>query len=125
VTQTAYTQALEERGYRGEEIGTYAGLADTSLMLAIDPTLVRVDALRNGAKPIGFIPTGVGAHGLYPSPNGRKLYVANWGSDKVNGPPRGQGSVSVIDFATRQVESTWPVPGGGSPDMGNVSADGK
>lgn len=51
VTQTAYTQALEERGYRGEEIGTYAGLADKSLMLAIDPTLVRVDALRNGAKP--------------------------------------------------------------------------
>ena len=125
VTQTAYTQALEERGYRGEEIGTYAGLADKSLMLAIDPTLVRVDALRNGAKPIGFIPTGVGTHGLYPSRDGRKLYVANRGSDKVNGPPRGQGSVSVIDFATRQVESTWPVPGGGSPDMGNVSADGK
>ena len=76
-------------------------------------------------KQIGFIPTGVGAHGLYPSRDGRKLYVANRGSDKVNGPPRGQGSVSVIDFATRQVESTWPVPGGGSPDMGNVSADGK
>ena len=30
-----------------------------------------------------------------------------------------------IDFATRKVERTWPIPGGGSPDMGNVSADGK
>jgi YVTN family beta-propeller protein len=74
---------------------------------------------------IGLIETGVGAHGLYPSRDGRKLYVANRGSNKVWGPPRGKGSVSVIDFATRKVETTWPIPGGGSPDMGNVSADGK
>lgn len=74
---------------------------------------------------IGFITTGVGAHGLYPSRDGRKLYVANRGSNKIWGPPRGKGSVSVIDFATRKVETTWPIPGGGSPDMGNVSADGK
>jgi DNA-binding beta-propeller fold protein YncE len=33
--------------------------------------------------------------------------------------------VSVIDFATRTVVANWPVPHGGSPDMGNVSADGK
>jgi streptogramin lyase len=33
--------------------------------------------------------------------------------------------VSVVDFATEKVEATWTVPGGGSPDMGNVSADGK
>ena len=79
----------------------------------------------DGFRQIDFIPTGVGAHGLYPSRDGTKLYVANRGSDKVNGPPRGAGSVSVIDFATRQVETTWPVPGGGSPDMGNVSADGR
>ena len=39
--------------------------------------------------------------------------------------PHGPGSISVIDFATRTVEKTWPIPGGGSPDMGNVSADGK
>jgi DNA-binding beta-propeller fold protein YncE len=37
----------------------------------------------------------------------------------------GQGSVSVIDFATNKVEKTWVIPGGGSPDMGNVSADGR
>jgi YVTN family beta-propeller protein len=76
-------------------------------------------------KEIGFIDTGIGTHGLYPSRDGKKLYVANRGSNKVFGPKRGLGSVSVIDFATRKVEATWPVPGGGSPDMGNVSADGK
>ena len=31
----------------------------------------------------------------------------------------------MIDFATRKVDAIWPIPGGGSPDMGNVSADGK
>jgi len=76
-------------------------------------------------RQIGFIPTGVGAHGLYPSRDGKKLYVANRGSNKIHGPPKGKGSVSVIDFATRKVDVTWPIPGGGSPDMGNVSADGK
>jgi YVTN family beta-propeller protein len=76
-------------------------------------------------KEIGFLKTGIGTHGLYPSRDGTKLYVANRGSAHVFGPPRGKGSVSVIDFATRQVVTTWPIPGGGSPDMGNVSVDGK
>ena len=74
---------------------------------------------------IGFIKTGIGSHGLYPSRDGTKLYVANRGSAHVFGPPRGKGSVSVIDFATRQVVATWIIPGGGSPDMGNVSVDGR
>ena len=74
---------------------------------------------------IGFVKTGVGTHGLYPSRDGTKLYVANRGSHHVGGPPHGKGSVSVIDFATRQVVANWPIPKGGSPDMGNVSADGK
>jgi YVTN family beta-propeller protein len=72
-----------------------------------------------------FIRTGIGTHGLYPSRDGTKLYVANRGTPHVYGPPKGKGSVSVIDFATRQVVATWPIPGGGSPDMGNVSVDGK
>ncbi len=76
-------------------------------------------------KEIEFIRTGVGTHGLYPSRDGRKLYVSNRGSNKIHGRRNGKGSVSVIDFATRKVDVTWPVPGGGSPDMGNVSADGK
>ncbi len=76
-------------------------------------------------RQTGFIPTGVGAHGLYPSRDGKSLYVANRGSNKIRGSARGKGSVSVLDFATRAVVANWPVPGGGSPDMGNVSADGR
>jgi YVTN family beta-propeller protein len=72
-----------------------------------------------------FIPTGVGTHGLYPSRDATRLYVANRGSHSTRAPPHGRGSVSVIDFTTRTVEKTWPIPGGGSPDMGNVTADGK
>ena len=74
---------------------------------------------------VGFIATGVGTHGLYPSRDGRKLYITNRGSNKMHGPPHGKGSVSVLDFASNKIEATWPIPGGGSPDMGNVSADGR
>lgn len=63
---------------------------------------------------IGFIPTGRDAHGLYVSRDGRSMYVTN----------RGSGSVSVIDLSTHTVTVTWSIPGGGSPDMGNVSPDG-
>jgi YVTN family beta-propeller protein len=76
-------------------------------------------------REIGFIPTGKGTHGLYPSRDGRKLYVTNRGSNRIHGPAHGKGSVSVVDFATHKVDVTWPIPGGGSPDMGNVSADGR
>ena len=76
-------------------------------------------------KEIGFVKTGKGTHGLYPSRDGKKLYVTNRGSNKIHGAEKGKGSVSVLDFATRTVDVTWPIPGGGSPDMGNVSADGK
>jgi YVTN family beta-propeller protein len=57
-------------------------------------------------KQIGFIATGVGAHGLYPSRDGKSLYVANRGSNQIRGKPGGKGSVSVIDFATRAVVKT-------------------
>ena len=75
-------------------------------------------------KEIDFIKTGKGTHGLYPSRDGKKLYVANRGSNKIHGPAKGPGGVSVVDFATGKVEANWLIPGGGSPDMGNVSADG-
>ena len=73
---------------------------------------------------IGFIHTGAGTHGLYPSRDGSRLYVTNRGSHRIHGARRGKGSVSVIDYATRKVVANWPIPGGGSPDMGNVNADG-
>jgi YVTN family beta-propeller protein len=66
-------------------------------------------------KVIGFIHTGAGAHGLVVGRNGKVLYVAN----------RNEGSVSVISFRTRKVVAKWRIPGGGSPDMGDVSANGK
>jgi len=74
---------------------------------------------------VGFIPTGIGAHGLYPSRDGKRLYVANRGTHKIHGARLGPGQASVIDFATEKVVATWPIPGGGSPDMGNLSLDGK
>ncbi|HEY8050568.1 MAG TPA: YncE family protein, partial [Ramlibacter sp.] len=74
---------------------------------------------------VGFIPTGLGAHGLYPSRDGTKLYVSNRSTHAIHGKGKGPGSVSVIDFATEKVVQNWPIPGGGSPDMGNVSADGR
>lgn len=62
----------------------------------------------------GFVKTGAGAHGLYPSRDTRFLYVSN----------RSAGTVSVLSFATRRVVATWTI-GGGSPDMGGVSASGR
>lgn len=46
-----YAQILRQHGVRDDEIGTHAGLADTSLQLAVVPQMVRVDRLRNAAKP--------------------------------------------------------------------------
>jgi YVTN family beta-propeller protein len=66
-------------------------------------------------RATGFLATGPDAHGLYPSRDTRYLYVTN----------RGNGSVTVISFATKKVVTTWWIPGGGSPDMGGVSADGR
>jgi DNA-binding beta-propeller fold protein YncE len=91
------------------------------------------DLLKNGVvlvagdafKEIGFFHTGVGAHGLYPSRDGTKLYVTNRGTHNLAGVKDGQGSVTVLDFATGKTLANWTIPGGGSPDMGNLSADGK
>jgi YVTN family beta-propeller protein len=66
-------------------------------------------------RKLEFVPTGSGAHGLYPSRDAKALYVSN----------RGEGSISVVSFATRRPVAKWWLPGGGSPDMGGVSADGR
>jgi YVTN family beta-propeller protein len=72
----------------------------------IDPTTFKV---------IGFLHTGAGAHGLYPSRNATVMYVSD----------RSAGSISVVSFKTRRVIRTWHLPQPASPDMGGVSADGK
>ena len=76
-------------------------------------------------KEVAFVVTGVAPHGLYPSRDGKVLFVANRGSHSIHGKKKGPGSVTVIDFASNKPIVHWPVPGGGSPDMGNVSNDGK
>jgi creatinine amidohydrolase/Fe(II)-dependent formamide hydrolase-like protein len=50
-TQTRYVAALKQRGHSDAEIGTHAGLADTSLLLATAPAMVRADRLGQGAPP--------------------------------------------------------------------------
>ncbi len=65
-------------------------------------------------KEIQFIPTGRGAHGLQVSRDTKSLYVSN----------RLEGSISVIDFATRSVVAKWQMPGGGSPDMLQLNPEG-
>jgi DNA-binding beta-propeller fold protein YncE len=72
-----------------------------------------IDAHR--LRKLRLQPTGAGAHGLYPSRDARRLYVSN----------RDEGSISVISFATRRPIAKWRIPGGGSPDMGGVSASGR
>jgi YVTN family beta-propeller protein len=66
-------------------------------------------------RAVRLIRTGAGAHGLVVSRNGRVLYVAN----------RNAGTVSVLSFRTHRLVRTWRIPGGGSPDMGDVSPNGR
>jgi YVTN family beta-propeller protein len=70
---------------------------------------------------VGFLATGPEAHGLYPSRDAKYLYVSNRGGMGKNGD---KGSISVIDFATRQIVANWPIAPPSTPDMGGVSADG-
>jgi DNA-binding beta-propeller fold protein YncE len=72
-----------------------------------------IDAHR--MRRLRFQRTGAGAHGLYPSRDSKRLFVSN----------RGEGSISVISFRTRRPIAKWRLRGGGSPDMGGVSANGR
>lgn len=82
----------------------YAADQDRGGVWEIDPQQFTV---------VGFMRTGSGAHGLYPSRDASMLYVSN----------RTAGTVSVVSFATRQIVQTWNL-GSSSPDMGGVSNDG-
>jgi YVTN family beta-propeller protein len=81
------------------------------------------DMLTNGVwkidartfKKIGFIPTGLGAHGLYVSRDSRYLYVSN----------RRDSSISLISLRKRKAVKKWRIPGGATPDMGGVSSNGR
>ena len=73
--------------------------------------------LVDGTRPAvtGFIHTGSGAHGLYVTRDSRRLLITN----------RDEGSISVLDLASRRLVAKWRIPGHASPDMGGLSADGR
>ncbi|WP_412539621.1 beta-propeller fold lactonase family protein [Longispora sp. K20-0274] len=68
----------------------------------------------NADKQIGFVPTGRGAHAVYFSRDSKRMFVTN----------RGEGTIVVMDPVTGAKTGKWTIPGGGSPDMGSLSADG-
>ena len=69
----------------------------------------------NELGKLSFLKTGRGTHGLYVTRDSKSLLVTN----------RDEGSVSVLRFSDNKLMTKWHIPGGGSPDMGNISADGK
>lgn len=76
VTGTRYKQALVERGFSEREIGTHAGLADTSLALAVDPRLVRAQQLTQPA-------TLDALHGVQGDPRRASAELGNLGVDAI------------------------------------------
>ncbi len=76
VAETTYPQALRSRGYRDDEIGTHAGLADTSLALAVDPGLVRTERLQPGTKLSA-------AEGVYGDPRRASAELGQLGVDAI------------------------------------------
>lgn len=81
------------------------------------------DMLRNGVwvidastyEYVKFVETGRGTHSIYPSRDATRLFVSN----------RDEGTVVVLDAATLEKTAKWTIPGGGSPDMGGVTDDGR
>jgi YVTN family beta-propeller protein len=119
------TNAMTAMRGGGPAAGLQPGATSMPQDVRLSPdghTFLIADMLRNGVwlldartfKVRGFLHTGRGAHGLYPSRDGQSVYVSN----------RDEGTVSVIDATTLKVRALWRIPGGGSPDMGGVSADG-
>lgn len=90
-TQHQYVQALQNKGFTIEEIGTHAGLADTSLMLALEPSLVRVDFLQSNPRKLG------GADGVYGDPSHASSKLGQLGVDLII-----QDTVAAIQKATKR-----------------------
>jgi YVTN family beta-propeller protein len=122
----AYLQLDTLAGDGGAMPQDVRSTADGKLFLVADMNADGVRLLDPVAfREVGFIHTGTGTHGIYPTRDGKRFYVTNRGWRTLNAGPHGPGSISVVDPQTRSVVANWPVPGGGSPDMGNVTADGK
>ena len=122
--QVVVVDVARERVVRTIDLPSGRGAMPQDVKLSPDGKIFYVADMRaNGVweidarsyRVLRLLPTGTGAHGLYPSRDAKLLYVTN----------RGEGSISVIRFRTRKVVAKWRIPGGGSPDMGGVSADGR
>jgi creatinine amidohydrolase/Fe(II)-dependent formamide hydrolase-like protein len=74
-SDAGFAELLKARGFKQDEIGTHAGLADTSLALAIDAELVRADKL--GAPTMGV------ADGVYGKPNRATAELGKAGVDLI------------------------------------------
>ena len=119
------TSVAEARAMGGARSNLVPGASAMPQDVRLTPDGTRflvADMLRNGIWVISasnprierFIHTGMGAHGIYPDREGRRMFVSN----------RDEGSISVLDASSLAITTTWRIPGGGSPDMGGVTADG-
>ena len=75
-SEALFAQALKRQGYTDKEIGTHAGLADTSLAMAVDPRLVRADRLRS-PEPLGR------SDGVYGDPRRASAELGQPGVDLI------------------------------------------
>jgi len=75
-SEPLFAQTLKRQGYSDKEIGTHAGLADTSLALAIDPRLVRADRLHS-PEPLGR------SEGVYGDPRRATAELGQPGIDLI------------------------------------------
>ncbi len=89
ITQHQYVQALENKGYSAAEIGAHAGLGDTSLTLALDPSLVRLNLLQTSAHKPGI------AEGVHGDPTHASADLGKPGVDLIV-----DGTVDAIQKAT-------------------------
>ncbi len=74
--ESGFARLLAERGYKDEEIGTHAALADTSLSLAVNPQSVRTDQLQAAAS-------GGRSAGVYGDPRRASADLGKLGADLV------------------------------------------
>ena len=73
---SGFTPGLREHGFSAEEIGTHAGVADTSLTMAVAPDAVRQDRLKAG---VGLD----AAHGVYGDPRRSSAEMGRLAADAV------------------------------------------
>jgi YVTN family beta-propeller protein len=128
VTRVAGILDLNSRNASGDSTGQSRDAGLTSMPQDVrltddGRTFVVADMMRGGVWLVDartwhvrrFLRTGAGAHGVYPSRDGRRLYVTN----------RGEGTISVLSRAADRVVARWRLAAGASPDMGGVDPSGR